>query len=111
MTGSLVGKFLRLSSTERGLFVRAVLTLAAARVTTWALPFNLARRLVVARPRGAVADSFTHEQIGWAIAQAQRLWAGKSFGVRSSSLESPGAAARFNPAGKFWGGNGGGWAS
>ena len=73
LPGSVVGKFFRLPAAERALFVRAVLTLAAARVTTWALPFNLARRLVVARPRGAVADSFTHEQIGWAIAHAQRL--------------------------------------
>ena len=73
MTGSLVGKFIRLSSAERGLFVRAALTLAAARLTTWLLPFNWARRLVVVRPRSAVSDAFTHEQIGWAIAQAQRL--------------------------------------
>ena len=73
MTGSLVGKFFRLSSLERGLFVRAVLTLAAARITTWVLPFNVARRLVVARPRSATADAFTPEQIGWAITNAQRL--------------------------------------
>ena len=73
MPGSLVGKFFRLPSSERGLLARAFLILAAARITTWVLPFNVARRLVVARPRNAAADAFTREQVGWAISNARRL--------------------------------------
>lgn len=73
MAGNPLVKFFRLSASERGLFTRTVLILAAARLATWVLPFNTARRLVVTRPRREGAASFTNEQIHWAITNAQRL--------------------------------------
>lgn len=73
MAGSPLGKFFRLSASERGLFMRTVLILAAARLAIWVLPFNTARRLVVTRPRRAGTASCTNDQIHWAITNAQRF--------------------------------------
>ena len=66
-------KFLRLPSDERRLLVRTLLTLAAARVAIWLLPFRVVRRLITPRPRADVASGITRERVRWAVGVAQRV--------------------------------------
>ena len=73
MARSAVGKFLRLPSDERAVLVRALLTLAAARVAISVLPFKSVRRLLTPRPGGTVDQRITPGRVHWAIAQAQRV--------------------------------------
>lgn len=65
-------KFLRLRAADRAILTRTVVTLGAARLATWVLPFALGRRLLVGKRR-ARTPSVTREQITWAMARAQRV--------------------------------------
>lgn len=67
-----VRKFARLPSGQRAVLVRTVVTLWAARLATWVLPFPVGRRLLVGARRPA-APTVTREQIRWAMAHAQRV--------------------------------------
>ena len=72
MAIELLRKFVRLRARDRAVLTRTVLTLAAARLATWFLPFGVGRRLLVRseRPRDS---RLTGEQVRWAMAQAQRV--------------------------------------
>ena len=72
MTLEVVRKFARLPSGQRGILVRTVLTLWAARLVTWALPFPVGRRLLVGGRRPAT-PTVTRDQIHWAMGQARRV--------------------------------------
>jgi len=65
-------KFFRLQSRDRAVLARTVLTLAAARLATWVLPFGVGRRLLVGSPRRR-ESLLTGDQVRWAMAQAQRV--------------------------------------
>lgn len=65
-------KFVRLRARDRAVLARTVLTLAAARLTTWVLPFGVGRRLLVGRRR-AIEPRLTRDQVRWAMAHAQRI--------------------------------------
>ncbi|HYV96630.1 MAG TPA: lasso peptide biosynthesis B2 protein [Gemmatimonadaceae bacterium] len=57
---------------ERALLVRAFFTLVVARVSTWVLPFRVARKLVKSAP-GAPRPEYNHERIRWAIQVSERF--------------------------------------
>lgn len=65
-------KFVRLPARDRAVLARAVVTLGAARLATWVLPFATGRRLLVGRRR-SLPPGLTREQVRWAMAQAQRV--------------------------------------
>jgi hypothetical protein len=52
--------------------LRAVLTLGAARVATWVLPFGVGRRLLIGKRR-AMSPTVTRDQVRWAMSRAQRV--------------------------------------
>jgi hypothetical protein len=54
------------------MLVRTVVTLWAARLATWVLPFPVGRRLLVGARRPAT-PTVTRDQIRWAMAHAQRV--------------------------------------
>ena len=65
-------KFVRLSARDRAVLTRAVVTLGAARVVTWLLPFGVGRRLLVGKRR-VKTPTLTRDQVRWAMAHAQRV--------------------------------------
>ncbi len=71
-----LGKFLRLSSTEQRLFVRAALLLAGVRVGLWLLPFEILRRHLTRTGQAAAQSmqpvSVSPEKIAWALTVASR---------------------------------------
>lgn len=67
-----LGKFLRLRAHDRGILMRTVLTLGAARLATWFLPFPVGRRLLVGKRR-AVSPTLTGDRVRWAISRARRV--------------------------------------
>lgn len=73
MAPSRIAKFLRVSWPERTLILRALLTLAVARVTLWILPFKTVRKLLTPRRPGAPSETITTERVQWAVANAQRV--------------------------------------
>ncbi len=74
MPADRVGRFLRLPAADRALLVRAVLTLLAARLAIWVLPFRVVRRILTRRTaRKAAATGASGERIGWAIDIAKRF--------------------------------------
>jgi len=64
-------KFVRLPAHDRALLVRTTVTLGAARLATWLLPFALSRRLL-ARAQGTPSN-ITGDRIRWAMSHAQRV--------------------------------------
>ena len=74
MAGALevVRKFVRLPARERAVLTRAIITLGAARLATWILPFPVGRRLLVGKRRSST-PTVTRDQITWAMAHAQRV--------------------------------------
>lgn len=54
------------------MLVRTVVTLWAARLATWVLPFPVGRRLLVGARRPAT-PTVTRDQVRWAMAHAQRV--------------------------------------
>lgn len=73
MANSRIAKFLRLPGVERRLLVRALVTLAIARVAVWFLPFKTVRRLLTPRPRTVTSREITTDRVRWAIDLAQRV--------------------------------------
>ena len=71
-TIDLFRKFVRLPARDRAILTRTVVTLGAARLATWVLPFAIGRRLLVGKRR-ATTPSVTRDQISWAMARAQRV--------------------------------------
>lgn len=69
---NVLSKFLRLQARDQGVLVRAVVTLAAARLATWLVPFEAGRRFLT-RGRRPAPSGVTREQIRWAIAHASRV--------------------------------------
>ena len=65
-------KFIRLPSRDRAVLARTVVTLAAARLAIWTLPFPASRRLLVGE-RKPGPPTLTREQVRWAMAHAQRI--------------------------------------
>ena len=69
-------RFFELSSSERGLLLKAAFLLAAVRVGLWLLPFQSVRRLVAsARRRPSDTQASTRpalERIAWAVEAAAR---------------------------------------
>ena len=65
-------KFVHLPARDRAVLTRTVLTLGAARLATWLLPFATGRRLLVGKQR-AETPNVTLDQVTWAMAQAQRV--------------------------------------
>lgn len=63
---------MRLPARDRAVLTRTILTLGAARLATWILPFSVGRRLLVGRRR-AERPTVTRDQVRWAMAQAQRV--------------------------------------
>ena len=72
MVLDLFRKFVHLPSRDRAVLTRTVLTLGAARLATWLLPFATGRRLLVGKQR-AETPNVTLDQITWAMTQAQRV--------------------------------------
>jgi hypothetical protein len=70
---SIVAGFVRLTREERGVLLRALFTLATARVAIWTLPFARVRRLLTPRPGGRVDPRMTPGRVSWAISRAQRV--------------------------------------
>lgn len=68
-----LGKFVRLPSWERGLLLRAILTLGVARLTLKLLPFARVRRLLTPRPGRTPATEITPVAVRWAVGHAQRV--------------------------------------
>ncbi len=68
-----LGRFLRLTSAERALFLRTVRLLATARVTTWVLPFRVARRFLTRARAREMRGGVTHEQVRWAVSRARAI--------------------------------------
>jgi transglutaminase superfamily protein len=103
-------KFVRLQSRDRAVLTRTVFTLAAARLATWVLPFDVGRRLLVGKQRTGPAK-VTREQIRWAMAHASRVVPGATCLPQALAAESlltrGGIAADLHigvmktPAGKF----------
>ena len=103
-------KFVRLPSRDRAVLTRTVLTLAAARLATWVLPFDVGRRLLVGKQRAGVA-TVTRDQVRWAMAQASRVVPGATCLPQALAAESVlnrgGVAADMHigimktPAGRF----------
>lgn len=87
---NVVRKFIRLAPGRRVLLVRAVLTLAAARLATWMLPFATGRRLLTrtkaTAPTGPIGP--TREQIRWAIMHARRVVPGATCLPQALTAES-----------------------
>ena len=71
-TLELFRKFVRLPARDRAVLTRTIVTLGAARLATWIMPFATGRRLLVGKRR-ASKPSVTQDQITWAMAQAQRV--------------------------------------
>jgi hypothetical protein len=67
-----VRKYLRLPARDRAVLTRTVLTLGAARLVTWLLPFAVGRRLLVGKQR-STTPTLTRDQVRWAMAHAQRV--------------------------------------
>jgi hypothetical protein len=71
-----IRKFFLVPRSERGLLVRATVQLGAISLGLRLLPFQTVRRLIApgARPSDAQqhADSFSPDQIGWAVSVAGR---------------------------------------
>ena len=69
-------KLLRLSSSERGLLLRAVLLVALTRVGLWLLPVQVVRRQLArpsqAPPRSSLDDPSCLDEIAWAVTAASR---------------------------------------
>lgn len=65
-------KFIRLPSRDRAVLARTIVTLAAARLAIWTLPFPASRRLLVGN-RKAGPPTLTRDQVRWAMAHAQRI--------------------------------------
>ena len=72
MALELLRKFIHLPAGDRAVLTRTVLTLGAARLATWLLPFPTGRRLLVGR-RHATSSSLTPDQVRWAMAHARRV--------------------------------------
>jgi hypothetical protein len=73
VANSRIAKFLRVSWPERTLLVRALLTLAVARLILWLLPFKTVRKLLTPRRLGARSSVITTERVQWAVNNAQRV--------------------------------------
>lgn len=73
MASSRAAKFLQFSWPERTLLVRALFTLAVARLILWILPFRVVRKLLTPRRPGARSAVITTERVQWAIDHAQRV--------------------------------------
>jgi len=73
VASSPLARFLRLPAVDRSVFLRSLITLAAARVTVWVLPFRTVRRLLTPSPGRAVAPGFTPERVRWAIGVARTV--------------------------------------
>ena len=71
-TLELLRKFVRLPARDRAVLTRSIITLGAARLATWVLPFAAGRRLLVGN-RGGSSPSISRDQITWAMAHAQRI--------------------------------------
>ena len=69
-------KFLRLSSTDRALLVKAVLLVGAVRVGLWLLPFRTWRRLLAKLTRASSAcqegGRVPIDRVAWAVTGASR---------------------------------------
>ena len=72
MALEVVRKYLRLPARDRAVLTRTVLTLGAARLVTWLLPFAVGRRLLVGKQR-STTPTLTRDQVRWAMAHAQRV--------------------------------------
>ena len=73
MRPSWLERLVRLPGADRRLLLRSILTLGAARLALWVLPFQVVRRLLT-RPRQPVASpSVSSERISWALAHAIRV--------------------------------------
>ena len=73
MANSRFAKFLRLPWAERTLLLRALATLAVARVAVWVLPFRIVRKLLTPRRLGRRSDAISTERVRWAVGIAQRV--------------------------------------
>ena len=73
MARSPLRSFVRLAAADRAVLIRSILTLAAARVAIWILPFRTVRRLLSPRPHGIESDVITRDRVKWAIGHAQRI--------------------------------------
>lgn len=73
MASNALAGFLRLPAVDRLVFLRTLLTLAAARVTVWILPFRTARRLLTPQPGQAPSSALTPDRIRWAVGAARRV--------------------------------------
>jgi hypothetical protein len=73
VASSRFARFLGFSWPERTLLVRALLTLAVARVALGILPFRFVRRLLTPRRLGARSAVITTERVQWAVEHAQRV--------------------------------------
>ena len=65
-------KFARLPARDRALLTRTIVTLGAARLAIWLMPFATGRRLLVGK-RQSATPSLTRDQVTWAMAHAQRV--------------------------------------
>jgi hypothetical protein len=65
-------KFIRLPSRDRAVLARTILTLGAARLAIWILPFPTSRRLLVGERRPG-PPTLTPQQVRWAMGHAQRI--------------------------------------
>lgn len=66
-------QFLTLPADERAVLLRALWTLAVARVAIWMLPFRTVRRLLTPKPGGRTDARITPGRVHWAVQQAQRV--------------------------------------
>jgi hypothetical protein len=65
-------KFARLPAKDRAVLTRTVLTLGAARLATWLLPYGVGRRLLIGKRRSP-SPTLTRDQVRWAMDKAQRV--------------------------------------
>ena len=68
----LMRKYVRLPARERAVLTRTIITLGAARLAMWILPFPVGRRWLVGKRR-TKSPTITRDQITWAMAQARRV--------------------------------------
>lgn len=80
-------KFIRLPSRDRAVLARTILTLGAAKLAIWTLPFPTSRRLLV-RQRKSGPPTLTREQVRWAMAHAQRIIPGATCLPQALAAES-----------------------
>jgi hypothetical protein len=80
-------KFIRLPSRDRAVLARTILTLGAAKLAIWILPFPTSRRLLV-RQRKPGPPTLTHDQVRWAMAHAQRVIPGATCLPQALAAES-----------------------